>query len=184
MCLQRPSRPGVTGGGGGWTRNGRAGLHLHDAAAEKADGQQRAGYRFRAMAWGSQTGETEQEGEQGGGDGGGSARTRTPQTEAAGSAFSIPPGEGREVPGGAGRKKCWTPPLLPTHLLSALGARGPPAWRAAPTGPREGRDRAKLEAEAAFFLSCARPWHSGCGVGGGAREGVLTVLRAGGHTGD
>ena len=52
-----------------------------------------------------------------------------------------------------------------------------------PQGPGRAGAGAKLEAEAAFFLSCARPWHSRCG-GGGAREGVLTVLRTGGHTGD
>ena len=128
--------PGCGGGRRGGPVTGRLGSHMHDAAAEKADGQRRAGYRFWVTACGSQAGETEQEGERVGGDRGGSARTWTPQTEAASSAFSTPPSEGRETQRGVGRKKRWLPLLLSTHLPSALGARGPPAWRAAPTGPR------------------------------------------------
>ena len=111
--------PGCDGGRGGGPVTGRLGSHLHDAAAEKADGQRRAGYRFWVTACGGQAGETEQEGERVGGDRGGSARTWTPQTEAASSAFSTPPSKGRRRRGAwVGRNAgspCSCPPI--SHLL-------------------------------------------------------------------
>lgn len=106
--------PGCAGGGEaghGGPATGKLGSHMHHAAAEKADGQQRAGCGFRVTACGSQAGETEQDGERVGG----SARPRTPQTEAASSPSARPRASGgrrrRAWVGRSAGSPCSCPPV-------------------------------------------------------------------------
>ena len=81
-------------------------------------------------------------------------------------------GQGEEAP---------APLFPPTSLLSGLGARGRPAWRAAPRRHRGGAEAAaNLEAEATSFPTCKAP-----GLRMQGREAwTLTVLGQGGNKGD